>query len=102
MPMVRVTYTVRPEFADTNKANIQAVMDALQAIGNPGVRYAAYVLPDGVTFMHVAMFADEEARAVLGLIPEFAKFQSELKGSGLVSPPDPKPLEFVGASWSVF
>lgn len=102
MPQVRVQYTVRPEFAETNKANIRAVMADLQAAADPAVRYAAYVLDDGQTFLHVAMFATPEAQQSLGGLASFQKFQTELKGSGLISPPDARPLELVGASWSIF
>lgn len=102
MPSVRVQYTVRPEFTPTNQANIAAVMSDLRELGHPGIRYAAYLLPDGQTFLHIAMFADAEAQGELGKLASFGKFQSELKASGLISPPDAKPLEVVGASWEIF
>ncbi len=102
MPSVRVQYTVRPEFVDTNKANIARVMADLREADHSGIRYVAFVLPDGVTFMHVAMFADAEARGALGQLESFQAFQAQLKASGLVSPPDPKPLEFVASSWALF
>lgn len=102
MQAVRVQYTVRPEYTATNQANIAAVMAELRERAHPGVRYAAYLLPDGQTFLHVAMFADQEARAVLGELASFATFQTELKASGLVSPPDAQPLELVGSSWEIF
>jgi hypothetical protein len=102
MSFVRVQYTVRPEYTDTNKANIAAVMAELQELGDPGIRYAAYLMEDGQTFLHVAMFGSEESRGKLGKLESFQSFQQQLKASGLVSPPDAKPLELVGASWTVF
>ncbi len=102
MIAVRVQYTVRPDYADTNAANIQAVMDELQTLGRPGIRYSAFTLADGVTFVHFAMFASKEDQAVLGQTAAFPKFQTALKASGLVSPPDAQPLTAVGASWEVF
>jgi hypothetical protein len=102
MIAVRVHYTVRPEYTPTNQANIQAVIAELQALANPDIRYAAYLAAGWPDFSHVAMFATPEARGVLGQTDSFKKFQSELKASGLVSPPDAQPLEMVGASWEVF
>ena len=36
MSSVRVQYTVRPEYTETNKRNIAAVMAELRELGNPG------------------------------------------------------------------
>ena len=54
MKIIRVTYTVRPEFAEKNKANIKQVMKDLRAVNNPNTKYASYLEEDGVTFMHFA------------------------------------------------
>ena len=44
MLISRVTYTVKTEFVEQNKANVRAVMDAVRAGDNPGV-----APPDGWT-----------------------------------------------------
>ena len=36
MRAVKVEYTVKPEYVETNKANIQKVMDELRSLGNTG------------------------------------------------------------------
>ena len=50
MKIIRVIYTVRPEFVERNKANINRVMEDLRALGNPNTKYASYLDEDGVTF----------------------------------------------------
>ena len=50
MRAVEVRYTVRPEFADQNKANIRKVMAKLKGSPIDGMMYSAYTLEDGVAF----------------------------------------------------
>ena len=65
MKVVRVSYTVKPEYVAQNKANIAQVMDDLKAMNNPGAKYASYLEEDGVTFMHFAQYPDEETAKLL-------------------------------------
>jgi hypothetical protein len=38
MKAVKIQYTVKAEYAETNKKNIQKVMTDLEALNNPGIR----------------------------------------------------------------
>ena len=49
MKAVKVTYTVKPEYVDQNKANIRKVMEAIRSNPIPGMRYASFTLDDGRT-----------------------------------------------------
>ena len=102
MKIVRVTYTVKPEYVEQNKANIARVMKDLKAFNNPNTKYASYLEDDGVTFMHFAQYPDEETAALLNKVPSFNKFREELKASGPVSPPVAKDLSLVGAAFEIF
>ena len=102
MKAVRVQYTVQPDYVATNQQNIETVMQELRAIGNPGLRYSAYLLEDGQTFMHIAMFADEAANKVLNELPSFAAFRQALKASQPIYPPKAEDISLVGASWEMF
>ena len=102
MNAVKVQYRVKAEYVETNKANIRRVMDALQKIGNPNLRYSTFVLEDGKTFVHFAMRANEEAQALLSNLAEFQQFQQALRASGPEVPPKAEALDLVGASWEVF
>ncbi len=94
MKEFRVSYQVKPEYVDTNKANIQKVMDELNALNHSGIRYASFLEEDGVSFTHWAMFKDDEASAVLNGLESFAQFRKELKASAPVKPPaSPSPAQ---------
>jgi len=69
-----VRYRTRPDAADENTRLIEAVFAGLAAAAPPGVRYTAVRLPDGVSFVHLAQFDDDDA-ALTGL-PAFAAFSA--------------------------
>lgn len=46
MKAVKVQYTVKPEYADQNKANIRKVMAALKANPIEGMLYSSYTSGD--------------------------------------------------------
>ncbi len=102
MKIVRVMYTVRPEYVEQNQANITQVMTDLKALNNTNTKYASYLEEDGVTFMHFAQYPDEETAQLLNDIPSFAKFRKELKESGPVSPPKQNTMSLVGAAFELF
>ena len=64
MKAVKVQYTVKEEYAETNKKNIGQVMSDLRKLNNPGIKYSSYVLNDGKTFVHLGIYSDEEAMSV--------------------------------------
>ena len=102
MNCVRVRYTVRPEFVETNKANIARVMADVRALNDDGVRYATFLLDDGVTFFHLGFYADDAAQAKQTGLDSFKQFQQALRGSGLVSPPQPEKLTLVASGYDLF
>ena len=81
MRAVKVEYTVKPEFVETNKANIQKVMDELREKGSPGVLYSTYLKEDGVSFVHFSIHKDEEN--IITSLPAFIAFSTQLKAEGL-------------------
>ena len=83
MKIVRVNYTTRLAYAATNAANIQAVVDELKTINHPGIKYSAYILPDGKSFMHFDQFINEEAHLFLQELASFKKFAAELDASDM-------------------
>ena len=99
---VKVQYTVKEEYVETNKANIQQVMADLREINNPDIQYSAFLLDDGVTFVHLVMRANDEAQKTVSELPSFQEFQRQLKESGPEAPPNAEPLAFVGSSWEIF
>jgi hypothetical protein len=82
MKIVRVQYTTTPEYAPVNQGNIRQVVNELKELDHPGIKYSAYLLPDGKTFMHFDQFENEEAHQVLTALDSFKKFSDELWASG--------------------
>jgi hypothetical protein len=102
MKIAKIQYTVQPGFTGKNKQNIAKVMQELRSLNHPGVRYSAYVLDDGKTFVHFVVFKDEEATKVIPNLASFKQFQSELVGSTPENPPVFENLALVGSSWDLF
>jgi quinol monooxygenase YgiN len=102
MKTVRVQYTTRPAYAATNKANIANIVNELRELNHPGIKYGAYVLADGNTFMHFDQFESEEAHEVLTALASFKKFAAELEASALEAEPKLELLSLVSSTEHLF
>ena len=102
MSAVKVQYTVKQEYAAKNKENISRVMSDLRLINNPGIKYSSFVLEDGKTFMHFAIFKNDEANKVLNNLESFKQFQAGLKASGPEAPPKAENLSLVASCYDFF
>ncbi len=71
-----IRYKTKPECADDNERLIRDVFAELAMQQPKGLRYAAFRLDDGVSFLHVALFDGVENS--LTKSAAFAKFQSEI------------------------
>ena len=92
MNAVKVQYTVRADYVETNKKNIARVMGALREIGSPDIRYSSFLLEDGKTFVHFVMRANDEAGSALANLDAFKEFQQQLGACQPESPPPKFPL----------
>ena len=101
MKVTRVQYTVRAEFVEENKRNIEAVMRQLRAVGNNDVKYAVYVQQDGRTFMHLVHQRTAEAEQFPTSLETFKTFQSQLKPN-LEVPPKVETFALVESSTPIF
>jgi hypothetical protein len=100
MRAVKVEYTVKPGYVETNKANIQRVMNELRALGETGVLYSTYIKEDGVSFVHFSIHRDEEN--VITSLPAFKIFSTQLKEEGLAGDvPKAMKLEMVARSFDL-
>lgn len=98
MKAIRVKYTVPADYVETNQANIRAVMEELRAKGDVGVRYSAFIAPDGRTFVHLAIVRDDEAAKVIPSLPAFQTFRAGLKENA-ETPPAAEDWAVVGTSF---
>jgi hypothetical protein len=98
MRAIKVEYIVKPEYVATNKANIQKVIDELKNLGDTGTLYSAYLKEDGVSFVHFAIYRDEEN--VIPTLDAFKAFSTQLKAEGLAGgAPEAVKLEMVAKSF---
>lgn len=94
MRRVMVRYTVRSDRADENVGYVKAVYAQLAAEQPTGLRYATFVLPDGVSFVHLATV--EAADNPLVKLAAFQAFIAKIVDR-CVEPPVTVELTEVGA-----
>ncbi|MBF5000397.1 hypothetical protein IRT45_24955 [Nocardia sp. BSTN01] len=70
-----IQYRTHPEAAEENRRLIEDVVREVGQAG-PGLRYAAFVLEDGVTFVHFAALDDPDR---LASISAFGVFREHLE-----------------------
>lgn len=97
MRAIRVKYTVREDFIETNEANIRRVMDELRALGDSGVHYTAFRPEGGATFVHIVVMEDASRGDVVHGLAAFQAFQAALK-TGLEVPPAAEDWTVVGSN----
>ena len=102
MKSVKVQYTVKAEYAETNKNNIAKVMADLSELAHPGIKYSAFILEDGKTFIHFGIYTDQEALDVVNNLSSFQSFREQLKSSGPEAPPKGEDLTLVDSSYEIF
>lgn len=102
MKIVKVTYTIKPEFVEQNRRNIEAVMADLQRSKHPGIFYHTCLGPDGKTFIHTAFFKSDDEQRLLNELTSFRHFQEQLKASGPELPPKQELLTLIGSSDIIF
>lgn len=102
MKITRVQYTVQDGYIETNKRNIELVMADLRHLNNPGIKYSSYQLEDQKTFMHLAIFPDDETAQILNSLDSFSQFRQELKASEPEVPPKAENLTMVASAFDWF
>lgn len=83
MIAVKVTYSVKPEFVKKNKENIHLFMADFKEMQHIGFAYNVYLLEDGVTFLHLSHFKNEDVQKQVLNVASFKLFQRQRDESGL-------------------
>ncbi len=102
MKIVRVVYTTTAKYANRNMENIRQVVEELNELNHPGIKYSTYLMSDGKTFMHFDQFENEEAHSVLTGLESFKKFSDELLVSDLEAEPKLELLSLVSSTENFF
>jgi quinol monooxygenase YgiN len=96
MRRVMVRYRVRPDQAAANEELVRAVYDELGSVDPGGLRYATFVLEDGVTFVHVAQIESDDGRNPVTELPTFRRFVETVR-ERCEEPPVTSELREVGS-----
>ena len=86
MSCMSVRYTVKDGRGDENQRLIERVFAELAAQEPSGLKYEAFRLDDGVTFVHVVSHESEADRARLRELPAFQAFRAGLEERCAVAP----------------
>jgi hypothetical protein len=79
MKRVMVRYKVKPDKSEENIQFVKAVFEELKTKQPAGIRYATFVLPDGVSFVHIASVETFDGSNPLGTTDAFKAFQKDIK-----------------------
>ncbi|MGI8688517.1 MAG: hypothetical protein ACR2M3_08050 [Thermomicrobiales bacterium] len=96
MRQVMVRYKVKPEQAARNEELVRRVYEELHENTPAGLRYATFVLEDGVSFVHVATSESADGRSPLMDVAAFRAFQEGI-GDRCDEPPTTTVLREVGS-----
>jgi hypothetical protein len=79
MKRVMVRYKVKAGRAVENERYIAGVFEQLERNSPPGLRYASFKLPDGVSFVHIVSHEGADGGDALRALPAFKAFTAEIK-----------------------
>jgi hypothetical protein len=102
MITVKVTYTVKPEFVQENQENIHLFMADFKKMSHIQFRYNVYLLEDGITFLHLSHFQNEDVQKQVLTVPSFKLFQEKRDASGLDNSHKVEMMKFIDFSSDVF
>jgi hypothetical protein len=94
MTMKMIRYEVRPGEAAENEELIGEVFEELRALGPDGLRYEAFVLDDGVGFLHIVEHPDGD-NPLLEL-PAFKRYIADVR-ERCAAPPTFAELRAIGS-----
>jgi hypothetical protein len=100
MSKVIVRYKVKKDKAGENIDYINQVFEALKQASPAGLRYASFVLEDGLSFVHIASIETDDGSNPLTELTEFQAFVTDI-ASRCDEPPQPSSAELLG-SYSAF
>lgn len=98
MISVKVSYTVKPEFVAQNKRNISIFLADFKKLVNTNFLYNVYLQEDGITFLHVSMYENEEVQNEILNLDSFLEFQQQRDESGLLNLPQIENITLIGSS----
>ena len=96
MKRTMVRYKVKPEQAAHNEELVRRVYEELRRTAPEDLRYATFVLENGVSFVHVASVETEDGSSPLSDVAAFRVFQEGIR-ERCEKPPSAAGLREVGS-----
>lgn len=100
MIVVKVTYSVNPEYVQTNKEAIQKFLTDFEKLDNTQFLYSVFQIESGNTFVHLSQYKNKDIQQELLNTASFLHFQKQ-RDQNLVSEPRIEFLNFIGSSKEV-
>lgn len=94
---VIVSYQVKPEFVVQNKLNIEKFLIEFNELDRSRFNYSVFLDSDGLTFMHVSNYSDENVQKEVLNVPSFLEFQKQRDESDLSNSHKVQILEYIGS-----
>ena len=101
MIIVKTQYTVNEDFVQQNRANIKSMIDGLRLLERHDIKYTAYVLKDGKTFVHLAQYQEKDAQDMFLDFHAFKYFSRE-RDLHLEVQPESVEMSLVGSTFDIF
>jgi hypothetical protein len=101
MISVQVTYKVKADFVEENKSNINVFLADFKGMLTSKFLYHVYLKEDGLTFVHVSMYENEDIQELVLNTPSFIAFQQKRDAQGLAEAPVIEHLQHLGSSLSL-
>ena len=95
MKIIKVQYTVKDDFIETNKKNIKEVMEELKEL-DKGVKY--FASNKGNSFVHIVVLGDDDPGDVIPNLVTFGKFREALQ-KGAETKPESEEFTLVDSSF---
>ena len=74
-----IRYKLKAGRVAENELYVSAVYDELRRLAPRGLRYATFRLGDGVSFVHLVSYENEDSARLLPTLPAFKAFTADIK-----------------------
>lgn len=100
MITIKVTYTIKEDYIDTNKEKIQIFLDEFKELDNNQFVYTIFQVNGSNTFIHMSQYKNEVIQKELLNMPSFLEFQKK-RDLHLISAPTIESLTQIGISKNI-
>lgn len=101
MVAIEVTYRIGEEYVAETIENISKFLADFKNMRTTKFLYQVFLKEDGLTFVHLSMYENEEIRTEVLNTPSFVKFKELQETHGYIVEPTIQRMKHVGSSLSL-